>query len=240
MSIKLPIEYLTGEKFSDSLRINIGSTEPLADRIEWLVKRTDGSAVIHFGFADHIGLIDSKRRQGRWLHARLDERATACVGLDLNAEAIAHIQATNPSLECYRFDLYTDEVPASVQNRKWDFIVLGEILEHVDDPVGFLKLINNKFSPFCERLVVTVPNALSAENIILAFKNIEYINSDHRFWFSPFTLGKVITQAGLDIEEITIAAGHLNQLDWLRRLLSRRWSGMGDTLIATIRLDRAA
>lgn len=240
MSINLPIEYLTGEKFSNSLRVDIRSSDPLIDRIEWLARRADGAAVIHFGFADHIGLIEAKRAQGRWLHARLMERATDCVGLDLNAEAVDHIKAANPAMECYRFDLYNDDLPASVRDRKWDFIVLGEILEHVDDPVGFLKLINAQFAGCCDKLVVTVPNALSAENILLAFKDIEYINSDHRFWFSPFTLGKVITRAGLEIEDIILVASNLAGLKGVKRLLSRFRPSMGDTLIATIKLDELA
>ena len=33
----------------------------------------------------------------------------------------------------------------------------------------------------------------------------ELINSDHRYWFSPYTIAKVMLQAGMELDEIFFA-----------------------------------
>jgi hypothetical protein len=50
--------------------------------------------------------------------------------------------------------------------------------------------------------VVTVPNALSLRNAVQALGGVERINTDHRAWFSPFTLLKVLADAGLRAQSL--------------------------------------
>ncbi|MBE9547614.1 MAG: hypothetical protein IMF10_09025 [Proteobacteria bacterium] len=74
-------------------------------------------------------------------------------------------------------------------------------MEHVDNPVLFLDSIKRKYSKHIDKLIITVPNAFKIENFIfIKNDNIEMINSDHRYWFTPYTLGKVVTRACLKIE----------------------------------------
>ena len=76
------------------------------------------------------------------------------------------------------------------------------ILEHVGDPVSFLKGVKRNLGSNVERIIITVPNAYSAEHC--SYVNgygREVLNSDHKFWFTPYTLLKVMTEAGLtDLE----------------------------------------
>jgi hypothetical protein len=104
--------------------------------------------------------------------------------------------------------------------KKWDYIVAGEVLEHIDDPVMFLKAIREKYGACTERIIITVPNALSYTNFRFALRNIEMINSDHRFWFTPFTLLKVATQAGIVVEDFDLCVdnepGFFSVKRWLK------------------------
>jgi hypothetical protein len=53
--------------------------------------------------------------------------------------------------------------------------------------------------------VITVPNAWTQTTMHMANQSAEIINSDHRYWFTPYTLSKVIVQAGLELEDIYFA-----------------------------------
>jgi hypothetical protein len=53
--------------------------------------------------------------------------------------------------------------------------------------------------------VITVPNAWTQTTMRMANRSAEIINSDHRYWFTPYTLSKVIVQAGLQLEDIYFA-----------------------------------
>ena len=75
----------------------------------------------------------------------------------------------------------------------WDFVLLGEIIEHVDNPVDFLKSIKDKFKPFSKKIIITAPNAYSYTHVLSYIENnVELINSDHRFWFTPYTILKLM------------------------------------------------
>ena len=52
-----------------------------------------------------------------------------------------------------------------------------------------------------DKLIITVPNAFSLENLFFTLSKKECINSDHRYWFSPYTIAKICTLAEIEIEE---------------------------------------
>ena len=87
----------------------------------------------------------------------------------------------------------------------WDYMILGELIEHVDNPVAFLRTIKQKFQGKVNKIIITVPNAFNILSAKYMKKNVECINSDHRYWFSPYTLLKVATLSGFYNYELTYA-----------------------------------
>ena len=57
--------------------------------------------------------------------------------------------------DCLRFDLFTSDLPSAITQERWDYVVMGEILEHVDNPVSFLEAMKEKFAPHANSLIVT-------------------------------------------------------------------------------------
>jgi hypothetical protein len=125
-------------------------------------------------------------------------------------------------------------------------MILGEILEHIDNPVIFLNAINKKFSSHVERLIISVPNAFAWLNFSHVLKHQEFINSDHRYWFTPYTLGKLVAIAGMRMLEFQFCESYLpGQLSWkgkIRALISprdfilKRYPAFRETLIAEVSL----
>ncbi|BBM73530.1 glycosyltransferase [Rhodothermus marinus] len=221
--------YLKGEKFDNGLQLVIAHPDaPLVYRQELLKDLVKGQAILDVGCADHAPLIEQKLQQGRWLHAELARVARRCVGLDVDEEAIAVAQRLGYPI--YRHNVLTDPVPDEVKAEHWDYMVLGEVLEHIDNPVAFLQQIHEKYRGLVDRLILTVPNALKLLNQQAARQHLEIINSDHRFWFTPYTLSKVVSEAGFEVERFCFAQGP-GPLDGRTRELLQRCPALRDHIV---------
>ncbi len=191
--------YLIGSDFSNGLKVNMSSMGDIYNsRLDALTDIVRNKKVIHFGCADHPPLILEKVKNESYLHNILLNSAEKVVGLDYNVEGIDIMKNKLDISDVYLFDLFKSELDISVKNDSFDYIILGEILEHVDDPVIFLKTLREKFKDICKCIVITVPNVACVSRYYYISNDIECINTDHRYWFTPFTLAKVLVSSGLD------------------------------------------
>lgn len=192
-------EYLVGDKFSPSYRFHVHS-DPHYSRFQILENLVRGKNIIDLGFADHSEMINDKIKKGDWLHNRLISVSSRCLGIDIASDTVKYIKEIGIS-DVICADIINDDI-ADVKSNRWDFIILGEILEHIANPVLFLSTLRSRYADCIKHLVITVPNAFALGNVRNTFMRFEGINSDHKYWFTPFTLMKVATEAGITIEEI--------------------------------------
>lgn len=165
-------------------------------RRELLTDLCSGKNIIHLGCVDHnIHMIKEKIQRGKWLHADLVDAANRCLGIDLNQEGLDYIrkELAIDDLLCSNIIENTSD---EILSQNWDFFLIPEVLEHQDNPVNFLSELRKKYGAQVGQFVITVPNAFAENNFSNAYKNLESINSDHRFWFTPYTLTKNLVQAG--------------------------------------------
>jgi 2-polyprenyl-3-methyl-5-hydroxy-6-metoxy-1,4-benzoquinol methylase len=200
-------EYLNGVKFSNSYVFKLKDINyPIETRINTLVDILKGKRVLHVGCCDHIGLIPEKVQRNIWLHGLFNKNCQECIGIDIDREALQYINE-NYCNNAHYFDIENDTIEGSVlDGTRWDYCVLGEILEHVDNPVKFLSDLKKKFSSICDNIIITVPSSFDY-NLIKDFVNdkVEVINSDHRYAFSPFTLAKVFVRSGIKPDKLYFA-----------------------------------
>ena len=194
------LPYINGDLFSSGLKVPISIPESnIPVRNDVLGELAKRKRVVHLGCCDHLPLIDGKIAKGIWLHGLLTKVASECFGVDLNAEAVEYCQTRHEITNITCANILEDEVPEIAQT-KWDYLVLGEILEHTDDPVGFLGKLRDRFRSNVAKLVITVPNALRDLNCRMVRSHLEFINTDHRFWFTPYTLAKIASRAGMECD----------------------------------------
>ena len=230
--------YLNGEIFSNGLKIRISNPESnIVSRLDYVENICKGKKVIHLGCTDHIPLIKDKIERNIWLHKRLTNSASLCIGVDINSEAIKYVKEELGYNNILELNMSEDPVHDELMKENWDYLVMGEILEHLDNPHGFLLSLRTKY-PNIKHVIITVPNALSYQNIKFSLKSYEMINSDHRFWFTPFTLAKLAILAGWDIDSFGYATyGNANfglrHYFLVRRL--RKYPHMRDSLIMVIK-----
>jgi len=219
-------KYLQGEEFSNSLTLDITREKIIpATRENAILNIIKGSDVIHLGCADHVGIIDEKIQSGRWLHKLITDNSKSCFGIDISSGGIAYMKDKLGYSNVKQADVVTDTIE-EISSKNWDWVVFGELIEHLDNPVEFLSTFKKRFGPVIKRFLITVPSvytALQCRNI----KNYrEVINSDHRFWFTPYTICRLLVSAGYSPESIDFA--NLQSLDKLSLVIRklRKLAGM--------------
>lgn len=192
--------YLAGKKFHNELKIRYDEIKVNYDsRINIITSIIKNKDVIHLGCADHLNLIDSKIKSNSWLHDIVTRFAYKCIGIDNNKQAVNYLQSIGYTNIIYG-DILKDSITEILDNQ-WDYLMIPEVLEHICNPVNFLIDLRSKYSNF-DKILLTVPNALSEINFTYARKNIEMINTDHKYWFTPFTITKILYEAGYSVEKL--------------------------------------
>jgi hypothetical protein len=229
-----------GEAFSAGVKMSLSRPEPaIVFRMEYIESLIAGRTIVHLGCADHVSSIEKKLRADKWFHKRLSERAKRCLGIDIDERGIEAVHALGYR-DAIRADLLTDGLPDVMKNVEWDYMVLGEILEHQDNPVHFLRGIAAICRPWVKRFIISTPNAFRSQNFISALRHVENINSDHRYWFSPYTLVKVGTAAGLFPEHFRLCQSFrpgFHRID--QKLLLRVFPAFRDCIVMVFALTTA-
>lgn len=158
-----------------------------------LCEAVQGGRVLHVGFADHAPLIAEKLQQGVWLHGQVQQVAVACVGVDINADAVA-LATQLGVIDLHCLDIFDSAFQCLVDEFRPTHVLLPDVMEHLHDPVAFLQRVAQTAPQ--ATLVVSVPNGLSLRNVWNAWQGVECINTDHLCWYSPFTVLKVLARAG--------------------------------------------
>lgn len=229
------LEYLKGVKFSNGAKFELTSQTDHLNRDDYLLHLSKDKTVMHLGFVDHIPLIDEKIKSGKWLHKKLMDNCKVCFGVDINKEGIDYIKDQYNYPHLYAMDIINDELPEEIAKEKIDYLLIPDVIEHIGNPVAFLKAIKEKLINV-DKIVLTTPNAFRLNNFIFALKNIECINTDHRFWFTPFTLSKIVTDAGFEIENIGFYEhGALGRRQIFRKFFLSKYFTFKDTLIIEIK-----
>jgi len=212
------IKYLNGDIFSNSLQVHISKSEQsIISRIELLKEMTIKKSVIHVGCCDHIPLIKQKIEKNNWLHKHIDNASRKCLGIDTDPEGVKYLINELGYENIIKADIAKEDIPV-ISDNTWDILLLGEVLEHIDNPVEFLSDIHKRYNRSINNIIVTVPNAFSLTNQKYIKNNTEIINSDHRYWFTPYTLAKVLTIAKFTINEFYFCREIPLQLNWKNKL----------------------
>lgn len=194
--------YLKGEKFSNNFRFDLDSAnQEVISREAAIIRLIEGKKVIHVGCSDHIQIINEKLKNNIWLHKLITEKASRCIGIDIDGESIDFIKNELNFNNVFRGDIVSDDLPM-ISEDKWDFAVLGEMVEHLDNPVNFLETLMRKYGSCIDRFIISVPNIYNSSSLSNMFNFREIINSDHRFWFTPYTILKILVSSGYKPEDM--------------------------------------
>lgn len=164
------------------------------NRIPFFIDAIKNKKVLHIGCAD-FPIFDIQHN----LHYILSKTNTDIDGYDPNIETISKMKQLK---EFEHLNLFT-----VLPNKKYDVILVPEVIEHVDSVKDFLL----DLSHLCHEntiYIITGPNAFCDEHIK---RNINYLDSfieivhpDHYCWYSPYTLPATIKKIYSKMFEVDI------------------------------------
>jgi hypothetical protein len=229
--------FLSGADFSSCLDFKLEAHSKAVARDDYLVDKLKGKKVIHVGFVDHLPLIEQKINSNSWLHKKLDDVTELCLGIDINEEGVEFVKNNLGFQNVLALDILNNQLPGEYQHADWDYIILPDVIEHLGNPVEFLCHLKERFSTICSNLIVTTPNAFRYRNFLYSMKNIEHINSDHRFWFTPYTLTKLFSDVNLKVRSIQLVEHRkLPRKNFIKKYFLNKYPFLRDTLVMDVAL----
>ena len=202
------LDYIKHNDFKNDFKgLKISQKGKVKCRMQFLKEKLQGKKVIHLGCVSHKSLIDIAIKNNIWAHEIISNNASKCIGIDIDEEGVELLK-TNYGINNVYFSDIIDQPFKPIYEETWDYIVLGELIEHIGNPAYFLKSILNKYKKNIKNIIITTPNAFSIMNFINSFLGVERINSDHRYHFTPYTLWKVCNDANLELLEMEMLEHH--------------------------------
>jgi hypothetical protein len=225
------LPYLDGREFDENMTVPYQAKGKIEFRNDVLVEMCRNKRVLHIGCCDHVPLIKEKIRKREWLHGLITECASHVAGVDIDAAAVRAASQISGLENLYAGDVTADGKIAEIANMKFDIALFGEVVEHVANPAFFLGKFRENYADAFSEVIITVPNALRGGNVRGIFKNVETINSDHRFFFTPYTIAKIAMDAGFAPKEVRMAA--FTKAGMIKTMLLNRMPLLAEDIIFT-------
>ena len=166
-------------------------------RKDKIVELCKNKEVLHLGFIHHAHLYEDLIKKDEWLHKKIDSVAKELIGLDYLQKDVENIKRKY-NYDCYYADaMKLEEVSL---DKKFDVIVCGELIEHVENPGLMLDGIK-RFMHDKSILIITTPNPWSKERIKLIQKTVLediWLNEEHVSWYSFQTLKQLLERKGFN------------------------------------------
>jgi SAM-dependent methyltransferase len=164
------------------------------DRVAYLCELVVGKSVLDVGVVDHTRDASHSRD---WLHGHLERHAARCVGVDVLEDDVAYLVEQG-------HDIVLHDLQRSPLDSKFDLIVVGEVLEHLDAPGLFMKHCAAMLDPG-GRLALTVPNPWYVNAIWKSCRRRHtFVDSaDHVAWYEPSTLFELGQRHGFRLDRFS-------------------------------------
>jgi 2-polyprenyl-3-methyl-5-hydroxy-6-metoxy-1,4-benzoquinol methylase len=125
-----------------------------------------------------------------WLHNLIKSSSASLDGVDIQEEGIRLLREKG-------YSVFSAE-DLSISVRSYDIIVMSDVIEHVNDPVGFLKFYAGFLVPG-GKILITTPNAHGIRNFTsILIRNSYSVNPEHTLWLCPKTMLEIASRAGLE------------------------------------------
>lgn len=124
-----------------------------------------------------------------WLHEKIKKVAAQTIGVDITIEKIKQLNKNG-------YTIYTPEELSGL-NKKFDVIVMGDVIEHVENPGDFLTFYS-RFLTEKGKLIICTPNAFGIRYFIqlLLYKNAG-TNHEHTQFFDPYVMLELFKRVNL-------------------------------------------
>jgi 2-polyprenyl-3-methyl-5-hydroxy-6-metoxy-1,4-benzoquinol methylase len=153
----------------------------------------EGLTVLDIGMVGHA--IENSFKAD-WRHDNIRKIAARTVGIDIAEKAVLELQRKG-------YDVRLVDATSEVDlGERFDRVVLGDVIEHVDNPVALLRFAARHLAGNGQ-IVCTTPNPVFYENIVSVLRNGMLIaNAEHISWITPSNAMELASRAGLSLKRV--------------------------------------
>jgi SAM-dependent methyltransferase len=164
----------------------------IADTRAFLIDFVRDAVVLDVGVVQHdTSQIDLPH----WKHRIIRDVARRVVGIDLVEDGVQELVRRGFDVRC------VDATSECDLGERFDRIVMGDVIEHVDSPVALLRFAARHLAPQ-GRLLVTTPNPFFVTFLLSSLRQGVFIaNADHVCWVGPTMALELGHRAGLNLVE---------------------------------------
>jgi hypothetical protein len=171
------------------------------DRIAYIAHACAGQRVLDLGAMDETAWT-AKRGHGNWLHEEIGRSALRVDGIDNSVMVPAEGLATGTNAVIRRGDVTDPARLLAALEDCPDVVVAGELIEHLENPLQFLKRFAATGRLSGKTLIISTPNATALHNFLIGLLRRESTHHDHLCILSYKTLATLCTRAGFPEWEI--------------------------------------
>jgi len=189
------------------------------DLLEFIESLADGKSVLDIGVVSHsaryFDLPDCR-------HGRIARRAARCVGVDILADLVKELNARGFNVVC------ADATSERDLGERFELAFIGDVLEHVNDPVRLLRFAARHLKPG-GKVFASTPNPFSRK-FYRRFRRdgTAIANLDHIAWITPTQALEIGRRAGVAlsayhlVKRYSPAAQAIRRVAW--RFMPLEWS----------------
>lgn len=177
------------------------------EKFSSIVKFCEGKDVLDVGC---VGQDRSFENSG-WLHGELKKVSNKLVGADINKEAMDQLNTKG-------FSIYLPE-ELKGKTERYDIIVMGDVIEHVNDPGSFLEFYA-QFLKEDGKMIICTPNVFGIRYIIqVLFYGKPGTNEEHTVGFDPYVMLELFGRIKLEPKEFYWLSEYKNASNWKQRII---------------------
>lgn len=165
------------------------------DRIRFIAAACAHLRVLDLGAMDETAW-QAKRGRGTWLHEEISRAALQVDGIDNSALVPAEGLRTAPNATIRRGEVGDPERIVAALDGIPDVVVAGELIEHLENPLQFLRRFAGIRPLSGKTLILTTPNATALHNVLIGLARRESMHHDHLCVLSYKTLTTLCMRAG--------------------------------------------
>ena len=129
-----------------------------------------------------------------WKHNMIRSTAKRAVGVDIIEEAVAQLVERGFDVRCIDATSETD------LGERFERVVIGDVIEHVDNPVKLLQFAQRHLAAD-GRILCTTPNPFFVATLVRSVRDGTFIpNAEHVSWVSPTMALELAHRAGLELD----------------------------------------
>jgi len=177
------------------------------DYLDWLMKKVRDKKCLDVGAIEHnLEYV----KLPRWKHKLIKENAKKVVGVDI-------LEKYAQKLNKNGFDIRICDATSNEHlGEKFELVILGDIIEHVLNPVRLLKFAIRHMEDGGE-IIVKTPNPYYINNIKKSIKDKPNVNLEHVMWITPTMMMEIARRADCYLNEYIV---YLNKKPWLSRFIN--------------------